>query len=167
MLMGISLAPFAIFGDLGAVWMLLYFFFSSRRRHTRLQGDWSSDVCSSDLGQTDLLDGACEREGGQGWASFHDVTFLKDVERSVYMRHSNGGGTICLQCLHENFPAILRVIASPRAHPGGRPWPLLRRGHPGHGCGPDHRAVVGQQSPLLPPVRQQGRPDPGVPRLPP
>src|SRR5256885_5235732 len=25
------------------------FFFSSRRRHTRLQGDWSSDVCSSDL----------------------------------------------------------------------------------------------------------------------
>src|ERR1022692_5210487 len=28
---------------------LFYFFFSSRRRHTRLQGDWSSDVCSSDL----------------------------------------------------------------------------------------------------------------------
>src|SRR5256885_9214013 len=27
----------------------LSFFFSSRRRHTRLQGDWSSDVCSSDL----------------------------------------------------------------------------------------------------------------------
>src|SRR5256885_3589065 len=27
----------------------LDFFFSSRRRHTRLQGDWSSDVCSSDL----------------------------------------------------------------------------------------------------------------------
>src|SRR5688500_20398918 len=25
------------------------FFISSRRRHTRLQGDWSSDVCSSDL----------------------------------------------------------------------------------------------------------------------
>src|SRR5256885_4955376 len=28
------------------------FFFSSRRRHTRLQGDWSSDVCSSDLRST-------------------------------------------------------------------------------------------------------------------
>src|SRR5437762_9319375 len=26
-----------------------YFFFSSRRRHTRYIGDWSSDVCSSDL----------------------------------------------------------------------------------------------------------------------
>src|SRR5438876_9601993 len=28
----------------------LVFFFSSRRRHTRWTGDWSSDVCSSDLG---------------------------------------------------------------------------------------------------------------------
>src|SRR5256885_9370793 len=28
---------------------MIFFFFSSRRRHTRLQGDWSSDVCSSDL----------------------------------------------------------------------------------------------------------------------
>src|SRR5699024_11311416 len=26
------------------------FFFSSRRRHTRSKRDWSSDVCSSDLG---------------------------------------------------------------------------------------------------------------------
>src|SRR5688500_18079678 len=31
------------------------FFFSSRRRHTRLQGDWSSDVCSSDLIMTDAF----------------------------------------------------------------------------------------------------------------
>src|SRR2546426_6597008 len=29
--------------------MIYFFFFSSRRRHTRLQGDWSSDLCSSDL----------------------------------------------------------------------------------------------------------------------
>src|SRR5699024_11536710 len=28
---------------------LLFFFFSSRRRHTRSKRDWSSDVCSSDL----------------------------------------------------------------------------------------------------------------------
>src|SRR5256885_443516 len=33
--------------------MIFFFFFSSRRRHTRLQGDWSSDVCSSDLGAGD------------------------------------------------------------------------------------------------------------------
>src|SRR5256885_10129226 len=40
----------------------LFFFFSSRRRHTRLQGDWSSDVCSSDLGNAVLTGGT----GGQG-----------------------------------------------------------------------------------------------------
>src|SRR6266850_7687385 len=36
----------------GSFWQLCFpkaFFFSSRRRDTRLQGDWSSDVCSSDL----------------------------------------------------------------------------------------------------------------------
>src|SRR2546429_3948896 len=35
----------------GAVGM---FFFSSRRRHTRCSRDWSSDVCSSDLGEIDV-----------------------------------------------------------------------------------------------------------------
>src|SRR5437763_14444209 len=29
--------------------LFFIFFFSSRRRHTRYIGDWSSDVCSSDL----------------------------------------------------------------------------------------------------------------------
>src|SRR5437868_168397 len=33
---------------------MCFFFFSSRRRHTRSKRDWSSDVCSSDL---DFLDG--------------------------------------------------------------------------------------------------------------
>src|SRR6266581_6269454 len=31
---------------------MFFFFFSSRRRHTRWTGDWSSDVCSSDLSST-------------------------------------------------------------------------------------------------------------------
>src|SRR5256885_9888468 len=35
--------------------MGVIFFFSSRRRHTRLQGDWSSDVCSSDLALVTIL----------------------------------------------------------------------------------------------------------------
>src|SRR3989449_2481169 len=34
--------------------MSLLFFFSSRRRHTRCSRDWSSDVCSSDLGLRDI-----------------------------------------------------------------------------------------------------------------
>src|SRR5690606_39866195 len=35
-------------------WMWLFFFFSSRRRHTRFSRDWSSDVCSSDLAADDV-----------------------------------------------------------------------------------------------------------------
>src|SRR6266487_6010159 len=34
---------------------MFFFFFSSRRRHTRWTGDWSSDVCSSDLDRKVLL----------------------------------------------------------------------------------------------------------------
>src|SRR6266516_5178464 len=37
--------------------MTAIFFFSSRRRHTRSYGDWSSDVCSSDLAETLLGQG--------------------------------------------------------------------------------------------------------------
>src|SRR5256885_5941619 len=41
-----------------------FFFFSSRRRHTRLQGDWSSDVCSSDLPRIAVLAVALRRHAG-------------------------------------------------------------------------------------------------------
>src|SRR5436853_4348018 len=34
---------------------MLFFFFSSRRRHTRCLSDWSSDVCSSDLATSNFL----------------------------------------------------------------------------------------------------------------
>src|SRR6267143_3426551 len=35
--------------------LLFIFFFSSRRRHTRWNCDWSSDVCSSDLANVERL----------------------------------------------------------------------------------------------------------------
>src|SRR5256886_3790251 len=35
----------------------VFFFFSSRRRHTRFDCDWSSDVCSSDLEDVEWLRG--------------------------------------------------------------------------------------------------------------
>src|SRR2546430_12385789 len=34
---------------------VVFFFFSSRRRHTRFDCDWSSDVCSSDLEWKEVL----------------------------------------------------------------------------------------------------------------
>src|SRR2546430_4471895 len=46
----------------GGCWCL-FFFFSSRRRHTRFDCDWSSDVCSSDL-QCDPA-GRSERSAGR------------------------------------------------------------------------------------------------------
>src|SRR3712207_2165235 len=39
----------------------VFFFFSSRRRHTRYWRDWSSDVCSSDLAERDALAAQNER----------------------------------------------------------------------------------------------------------
>src|SRR5256886_10569222 len=49
----------------------VFFFFSSRRRHTRFDCDWSSDVCSSDLQfriplRKESLAG--ESDGGTSWA---------------------------------------------------------------------------------------------------
>src|SRR5690348_18475397 len=44
------------------------FFFSSRRRHTIWTGDWSSDVCSSDLGQPWRATAwSCLRRCRPGW----------------------------------------------------------------------------------------------------
>src|SRR5256885_4059491 len=44
-----STSLIAVHGSCLLALYFIFFFFSSRRRHTRLQGDWSSDVCSSDL----------------------------------------------------------------------------------------------------------------------
>src|SRR3712207_9017038 len=42
-----------------------FFFFSSRRRHTRYWRDWSSDVCSSDLPLAGVADRLVEAGLGQ------------------------------------------------------------------------------------------------------
>src|SRR5438034_5446754 len=46
----------------------LFFFFSSRRRHTRSLCDWSSDVCSSDLDKRGLAAGITAAGFGAGSA---------------------------------------------------------------------------------------------------
>src|SRR5438876_4933663 len=47
------------------------FFFSSRRRHTRWTGDWSSDVCSSDLVWGAARESARSRQTFGESAHFH------------------------------------------------------------------------------------------------
>src|SRR2546426_4334404 len=64
-----------------------FFFFSSRRRHTRLQGDWSSDVCSSDLVICEILnpDGTMARRADlEQFAQQHGLSFITVAELVAY-----------------------------------------------------------------------------------
>src|SRR5205814_5905876 len=67
-----------------------YFFFSSRRRHTRCLSDWSSDVCSSDLTAeretvlTQHLDVLEERKGPRRRDLF-DERLFRDAQRARLM----------------------------------------------------------------------------------
>src|SRR2546429_2463017 len=56
-----------------------FFFFSSRRRHTRCSRDWSSDVCSSDLVAP------AERERWLRAAWLHDA--LRDATAADELAH--------------------------------------------------------------------------------
>src|SRR6266487_1099496 len=62
----------------------MVFFFSSRRRHTRWTGDWSSDVCSSDLTQTQkaLGSGFVMDKAGHIVTNYHVVAGARSVEVS-------------------------------------------------------------------------------------
>src|SRR5256885_10419825 len=71
----------------------VFFFFSSRRRHTRLQGDWSSDVCSSDLDQRipeGQLVKAMEIDRSQDQFSRHLDHVRLRVRRHMLLQRSEG-----------------------------------------------------------------------------
>src|SRR6516164_10933727 len=86
--------------DSNALGSTFCFFFSSRRRHTRWNCEWSSDVCSSDLigwlfpGAaiatffvfTDMLDGQLARlKGSSGrWGAFLDSTMDRVGDAAVF-----------------------------------------------------------------------------------
>src|SRR2546430_6686069 len=66
----------------------MFFFFSSRRRHTRFDCDWSSDVCSSDLAVARAL--------------VHDPSLVLADEPSGNLDHANADR------LHELFFRLAR-----------------------------------------------------------
>src|SRR6478735_11459587 len=72
-----------------------FFFFSSRRRHTRLQGDWSSDVCSSDLeaARTARLPIPTAAPSGSAWG----VEALLCVEQPDLEERLDGVGSLVEQ----------------------------------------------------------------------
>src|SRR3989454_7760153 len=86
----------------------MFFFFSSRRRHTRLQGDWSSDVCSSDLSIVALRDIPVVNAEIRG----DDIVYRKFVHLGVAVGTERG---LVVPVLHHaermSFADIEREIA--------------------------------------------------------
>src|ERR1035441_3922937 len=84
------------------------YIFSSRRRHTRCLGDWSSDVCSSDLlrpGLPELAPGLPER-----------------LDRALVLRTEH---SFCLQRLVVR--TVLRGPNAAKSYPNLIPNPFLRQ----------------------------------------
>src|SRR5262249_59909330 len=100
------------------------FFFSSRRRHTRLVSDWSSDVCSSDLGEPAIaLEDLMQTDRGRGVVSILAADKLLASPR-VY-------STVLLWLLSELFEHLPEVgeigRASCRERVRKRVWAFVRR----------------------------------------
>src|SRR5690348_2921243 len=103
---------------------LMEFFFSSRRRHTRWTGDWSSDVCSSDL--------------SNGWRRLSSRVPLPSLRREeaerlsphprrFWMRMANGYRTPRVFATPRRCRSCLRPF--PPAAPD-RPWVPLQSVRP-------------------------------------
>src|SRR6267154_2595664 len=97
----------------------VFFFFSSRRRHTRWTGDWSSDVCSSDLhldgeARVDLTDGSCRL----GSATVQILTRWLDVRAAIVAE------------LEGSDPGYLWIPTKPGRPRRGRPHPARRPPNP-------------------------------------
>src|SRR6266702_3739335 len=69
----------------------IFFFFSSRRRHTRWPRDWSSDVCSSDLVKARVREHPLERSFE---LSNIGADVLGDKERNLFVDLDTGGRSL-------------------------------------------------------------------------
>src|SRR5688572_16342934 len=100
------------------------FFFSSRRRHTRFDCDWSSDVCSSDLEAT-------TRAFRGGWFHSGDLAVwhpdgyieLRDRAKDIIISGGENISTIEIEQAVASHPAVLEcaVVAMPHELWGERP----------------------------------------------
>src|SRR2546422_976743 len=98
-----SIASYSVWADdVQAISVLLFFFFSSRRRHTRCSRDWSSDVCSSDLGVQDAV--------GVGDAPVHQARERLAWDRNPLLHD----GRLGQRCTHRTLPR--RVVHLPAEH---------------------------------------------------
>src|SRR5215467_14672672 len=87
--------------------MIFFFFFSSRRRHTRLQGDWSSDVCSSDLGKAVATAAALD---GDGWRLHGTKTLVVDgLNADLLVVVARAGGELGFFIVEGEAPGLNRT----------------------------------------------------------
>src|SRR2546422_6884970 len=75
--------------------LFVFFFFSSRRRHTRCSRDWSSDVCSSDLGYSlaRSREGVPENEATKPGEQGHQLLLYKEGPTSTVSVRKDWGIT--------------------------------------------------------------------------
>src|SRR2546430_10785820 len=97
------------------------FFFSSRRRHTRFDCDWSSDVCSSDLIFGGIPDGGGFQEGNQtanaqqsalGWTHTISPTLIKD-RKSTRLNSSHSQISYAVFCLKKKKNTLAVKLRRP------------------------------------------------------
>src|ERR1022692_1207612 len=109
------------------------FFFSSRRRHTRLQGDWSSDVCSSDL--LALLSVDDDGLGRVARLRPRDVLLQqRDRKEDVVLGGRLRGGAArkdgkrgCGECSPDERPGNIQTAGYPRPKRNSAQLRLIRR----------------------------------------
>src|SRR5256886_17553463 len=98
--------------------LIILFFFSSRRRHTRFDCDWSSDVCSSDLVEA-------VRTHGEVALRKHAERF-GDVAPGAPLYHNRADLARALAGLSPEERTRLERVA-----PGIRAFPVAQPGAPG------------------------------------
>src|SRR3712207_9173050 len=93
----------------------VFFFFSSRRRHTRYWRDWSSDVCSSDLWRPGsrrgvdadaVRDDAAAAPGDDGRAAATARPVAGDPKGAVSGKSVDLGGRPIIQKKQVNYPMV-------------------------------------------------------------
>src|SRR6266487_6398740 len=105
---------------------MLIFFFSGRSRHTRWTGDWSSDVCSSDLAHgrvDDLVGGPL---GGQDdddacGAASGDQVAAQGGEFGLLFLVADGGGEVGVLIDHHQVDRLAGVAGDLAAASGEQP----------------------------------------------
>src|SRR5207253_4642576 len=101
------------------------FFFSSRRRHTRWPRDWSSDVCSSDLGELVVL----ELQDRSRWDRAEIEKGLALLDQSIRLKANRPASAYQLQAA---IVALHAQAESPRSEERRVGKECKARGRPQH-----------------------------------